>query len=471
MKKVFIFFCSVCFTAQVSAQQFSQYNTGTLFDSFENPSQRSFIPDSSRQFAFNFFIPNFNVNAYLTGNIQPGIKSRLFASPPYYNTSALQIGQGKYNHFNGNLNAYSLMFKMFSSLNGDVEMGFSVQTKMESRGLFSDESLALFSGPLNFPHQTYNDIFNDHYTFQSYHQISFSYREHIDDNIALGIKISGLLGIQYEKIDIAESHIIFDKIHDEAFLAMAGRYYNSFSGHSGYAPSFDNPGAAISIGTSYNTDDNITIQANLKDLGFIHWNNRSSIYNFNNSTTLTNISSAAREDTIYNGIQKIFKHNGIVRSFTSATDSRAEVSVTKSYWLDADNQFKFSPTLLVSKELFYPGFAGAFINHFQYNNFIFSATASYDDMNFFNIGAQAMIKSPNVEFFIGSDRLLNTGKFALASLNYSQINRVGNYSGGNLFLGFSLKFGRIITHSMNSSYIPMGDADKGFFGRLFGNIF
>src|SRR5215216_1626733 len=120
MNKIYILLFFLLISFSVSAQQFSQYNTGTLYDSFENPSVRSFIPDSSRQYAFNFFIPNFNANAYITGNIQQALKNRLFATKPSYEAKALKIGKGKYNHVNANVNAYGLMLKTFTSLNGDV---------------------------------------------------------------------------------------------------------------------------------------------------------------------------------------------------------------------------------------------------------------------------------------------------------------------------------------------------------------
>jgi hypothetical protein len=91
-------------------------------------------------------------------------------------------------------------------------------------------------------------------------------------------------------------------------------------------------------------------------------------------------------------------------------------------------------------------------------------------MKFFNVGTQFMIKSPNVEFFVGTDRLINTGRLALASLqNTTQIMHEGNYSGGDFYLGFTLKFGHVIEHPMNASTIPMGE--KGFLGRLFGRLF
>jgi hypothetical protein len=456
-----------------SAQHVSQYNTETLYDSFENPSQRSFIPDSSRYLASNFLIPNFNINTYLTGNIQPGIKTRLFATTPYYNTQALKIGQSNYSHFNANVNNYWLMLKMFSSLSGDVEMGIAAQTKVEARGYFSDESLGLLAGPITFPASNYINIFNDRYRFQSYHQISFSYRERIDDQVALGFKISALLGVQYQQVDIVQSHINFDKINDKANIGLRGRYYDSFAkdNNNGFGPSLNNPGAAISLGGSYQTDDKINFQVNIKDLGFIHWNRRSNIYDFNGSRVMNKISSASREDTIYNSVQVLLKQNGIRKSFITAIDSRAELSISKGYWLNEAVPIKFIPTFLVSKEIFDRGFTGAWINRLQVNAFNFSLAASYDDMKSFNLGTQIMIKSPNMEFFVGSDRLLNTVKFAAAALNTAEINRVNNYTGGNFFIGFSLKFGRVINHPMNADFIPMGNEGRGFLGRLFGPSF
>src|SRR3569833_2414277 len=97
MKKPPLIFCLLFATSKIFAQAFTQYNTGTLYDSFENPAQRSFIPDSSRQFASNFLFPNIDGNFFLTGNGQQTLKSRYFNN--MYNNSALQIGNGtSFNH-------------------------------------------------------------------------------------------------------------------------------------------------------------------------------------------------------------------------------------------------------------------------------------------------------------------------------------------------------------------------------------
>jgi hypothetical protein len=478
--KLLIIFGILFFSLSVSAQQFSQYNTGTLYDSFENPSQRSFIPDSSRQYAFNFLIPAFNVNTYLSGNGQRIAKRQIFGNNSQYGIDNLQIGQSKYNHFNANINAYAIMFKLFTSFNGDVEIGFSAQIKAEARGLLSDESFALLDGTRNFPNNTYNNIFNDNYRYQAYHQIGFSYRERINKKIALGFKISALLGIQYQQFNITHSQIDFDRTNPNspsALLALTGRYYaNYIPGQRDtrdYLPNLRNPGAAITLGASYITDDRVTIQGNIKDLGFIHWSNRSTTYDFNNSGVIKNFSSSHFADTLYDKVHKILQddNNKTVKPLTTAINGHAELSASKNYWIGYGNLWKYSPTFVASKALFYPDFTAALVNHFNYRG-IFTATltTSYDDMHFFNIGTQLMIKSPNTEFYIGTERLTNTGRLAAAALhNNTQINHVGNYTGGDFYLGFTLKFGRVIEHPMNASIIPMGE--KGFFGRLFGRLF
>jgi hypothetical protein len=479
MNKIFIIFFLILSSLSVSAQQFSQYNTGTLYDSFENPSQRSFIPDSSRGVAFNFFVPNFDANFYLTGNAQRPLKSRAFAQPAFYNTSSLRIGQNALNHFSANANAYAIMVKVFTSLKGNVEMGFSAQARVEGKGLITDESIAFLDGPSNFAQNNYDNIFNNHYQLQMYDQLSYSYREQVDKQLSIGFKLSYISGVQYNKIDVEQSSVQFnrdaiDPSKDNADLYMKGRYYRSYvpgrlDGRD-FLPTLRNPGASISMGATYRTEDGILIQGNIKDLGFIHWNRRSTITDFDNTTTIKGITLEHREDSIYKAAYNLFRGNGVVTAFNTKTDAKAELSVSKSYWLDDEKSFRYFPTLIAQKEMFYAGFTGALVNSVQKNNLIATLTATYDDYKLFNLGAQIMVKSANAEFFIGSERLLNTGRLTLASLNNtSQINRIGSYTGADLFLGFSLKFGRVIEHPMNSSYMPMGE--KGFFGRLFGRIF
>jgi hypothetical protein len=478
MKKVLVVCCFFLITVKVFGQQFSQYNTGTLYDSFENPSQRAFIPDTSRMFAFNFFIPNFSADLFVTGNAQAALKSRIFSN--YYNTADLQIGKGNYNHGDFSANAYSIMFKVFTSLNGDQEIGFFTNTKAEGRGVVSDESLAIFNGGSVFPGNGYNNIFNDNYYYQAYHQIGFTYREQVTKKLAIGIKLSALSGISYKKIVINQSHIAFDKANDQATVYLQGTNYtdglpDGDSNSAKVLPTFLNPGAAISLGASYRDADGFKWQWNVKDLGFIHWNRASTVNHFSGDTLITGLSTPQREKNITTALSHITSFGESGSGFTTNTNGLLEVSVNKDYWLDYDQQFRFSPTLIASKELFYAGFTAALVAPVQYQNYTISLTSSYNDLKLLTFGGQFMVKSTSAEFFIGSEKLYQSASLFRTALRGNTGNQnqfttsPGSYSGADIFLGVSFKFGPTIEHPMNSSTIPNGD--KGFLGRLYDKWF
>lgn len=468
MKRSLLFFCCLLLTSKIFAQQFTQYNTGTLYDSFENPAQRSFIPDSSRQFASNFFFPNIDGNFYITGDAQHTLKDRYFNN--MYDNQALKIGNGtSFNHVNANANAYWLMLKMFTSLDGKEEVGFFVESKALGRGIFTDESIALLNGSTNFPANSYTNVFNSKFTYQSYNEAGFSYREQVTRQFALGFKIASVSGMSYEDINIKQSSINFDAETGNGDLVLRG--VNRKAGFS--TRPFSNPGLSASIGTMYRTHDGFVIQANLKDFGFIHWNKNAEVYNFHGDTTIHNLTSAGREDNVYHAVSSSFTDAGrILHAYNTPLDGTAEVSVNKSFWIDDSRMFRYSPTLIASKELAYTGFTGAMVNPVQYKNYTLSLVTSYDDMRLFNFGGQFMIKSANAEFFIASNRLTQSLTILRAQLKSQHaINSSGNLTGSDFLIGFSLKFGNIIEHPMNASFIPMGDEKKGFLGRIWDSIF
>ena len=475
MKNFLLAVCFLFISVETFGQQFSQYNTGTLYDSFENPAQASFVPDTSRKLAFNFFIPNFNSNLYVTGNGQVPLKSRAFSGT--YENTALTLGERRFSRANANANVYSLMFKVFTSLDGNQEIGISTQTRAEGRGLFSDETLLLLNGTNNFPLDKipYNNILNDSYTAQSYHQISFNYREKVNKNFAFGFKLSALLGIQYQQLQVDQSQITFDKAADAADISLRGRYRISytpgkFTQHD-IIPSFRNPGAAISIGTALRTRDNFNIQFNLKNVGFIHWYKSSTVSDFNTTLTAPDLSTNRREDNLYATVYSIIRSADRKQSFTTPTNGVAEISANKSYWFDYERRFKYSPTLIIQKEVFYNGYTAALVNPFQYDNLVGTLTTSYNNYGILSTGLQFMVKTPNVEFYIGSDRVLQSVSLAgAANKSAAQINKNAAYTGADIFLGFSLKFGNVIEHPLNSSHIPLGDR-PGFITRLWNSIF
>ena len=471
MKKVLLIFCLILVTVKGFSQRFSQYNTGTLYDSFENPSQRAFVPDTSKSYAFNFLIPNFDANFSLTGNAQSTLVSRIFSGQ--FNNAALNLGSGSLNNSIFNANVYALMFKMFTSLNGDSEVGIFAESKLEGRSAFTDETIGLYSGPVAFPNSVYDNVFNDHLNFQIYNAIGLSYREKLTSQFAVGFKLALLMGINYEKLDINESHVNFNNATDAAVISLRGTYRYSkgpgqFDSRS-FLPTTRSPGAQISIGTSYKTEDGITFQGNVKDLGFIHWYSSSTTSNFNNTTTVNGLSglpTKKRGDSLYNTVYRLLSGSPQSGSFTSNTNGRFELSATKLYYLNDDKMFKYMPTLIVSKELFYNGVTGAMVNHFQYKNYHVSVTGSYDNENLFNLGLQLMVKSHNGEFYIGSDRLFQT--VSLATANPATYPN-GSFTGADIFIGFSMKFGPVIEHPLNASVISTGE--KGFLGRLWNRLF
>ncbi len=479
MKKILLICCFFLITVKVFGQQFSQYNTGSLYDSFENPAQRTFIPDTTKNFAFNFFVPNISANFYITGDIQEALRTRAFSG--YYNTANLQTGNNKFNHIDLKANIYSIMFKIFASEKGDQEVGFFANTKAELHGLVSDESIAIFNGALNFPNNTYANVFNDNYFFQAYNQVGFTYREQVTKRFAFGIKISALSGISYNKIQINQSGITFDKPNDQATLFLQGDNYTGGSSSSnttieklGFG--FQNPGAAVSIGTSYLDENGIKWQGNIKDLGFIHWNSNSSIVSFSSDSVITGLSTANRENNILNQAGNISSANARNMGFTSPTNGLLELSANRTYTFDYDKQFNFSPTLIASKELFYPGFTVALVAPLQYDRYIVTMTSSYNDLKLFNLGGQFMIKAVNSEFFIGSERLLPSLHLLSAAIhstgdpNQTQITTVQKpYTGMDFFIGVSWKFGQLIERRLNTSSVP--DGDKGFIGRTWEKLF
>ena len=470
MKKILLISCFLLIAATGFSQQYSLYNTGTLFDSFENPSQRSFIPDTSKKYAFNFFIPNFDGNFFLTGNAQSTLMSRAFSSK--YDNSALQIGTGALNRVNANASVYALMFKMFASLNGYEELGFYLETKSEGRGAFTDESIGLFNGPSAFPNNIYDNVLNNHFYNQIYHNLGFTYREKISNQVAVGLKVGFLMGIDYTKLDIYESHLSFDRLNDAATISLRGKYqYSKGPGNfdkQSFYPTSRSPGLQVSAGLSYTTDENITFQANIKDLGFIHWYSNSTVNNFDNTTTIFGLSSAKRERNIYGSVYNLIKQGYQNTSFNSSTDGRAELSATKMFSINDDNTLKYVPTLIAAKDLFYDGFAGAMVNRFQYKSINGSIMASYDNLNLFNVGLQFMYKPNNMEVFLGSDRLLSTVKFA-GSTGKGSTYTNGSYTGADIYFGFAIKFGPVIEHPLNANTIP--DGNKGFLARLWNRIF
>lgn len=460
-------------SATAAAQRYSQYFTNTLFESFENPAQKVFAPDTTRMFASNFLVPNLTVNAYLTGNSQRAIKQYLFLN--HDQNSGITPTVNQWNHTYANVNTYLFMLKVFTSLNGNQEVGFSEQIKGEGKALFSDATAILLNGGVGFVNGKYTGLFNDKLRYQTYHQLSITYRRALNDQLAFGLKLSELSGIAYNEFVINQSEVTFDQQNKRLFLGLAGGRItnldpNEFSAKT-VLPSFHNPGASISIGVSQQVGHGFRFQYNIKDLGFIRWANSSNYYQFNGIEEVDNLSSSDAGQRIFNAANKIFDTGGSKGSFTTSTDGRFELSATRSFSLGENNYMHYIPVAVASKQIFDNGFTGVLINNIQYRSLTLGVTTAYNEMRQFSLGGQLMIKSPNAEFFIGCEQLL-PGYNLLRSArgNEEAITKELPFSAAGIFMGFSLKFGSDIETHQNASHIPMGE-EGGFLRRLFHGVF
>ena len=186
MKKISLLCLLSILTTVCSAQQYALYNSRTLFDTFENPSQRAFQIDTSRRYAFNFFIPNISVNTTFTGPAQESFR-RLAIDGEV--TSDVPFG-GKDNSLIAHTNNYLFMFRLLKSVEGESEMGFSWQLRNDTHIKATNETFAVFSDLRRFTDPRYTDIFNDKGYNQLYNQFSFTYRESLNKRMGFGAKIS-----------------------------------------------------------------------------------------------------------------------------------------------------------------------------------------------------------------------------------------------------------------------------------------
>lgn len=468
-----LFFCLLLFSTQLSAQQYGLYNTKTLFDGFENPAQKTFVLDSSRKFASNFFLPYFGINAANQGNND---MIRRVLNEGTYSAKDIALGTGKINTIHENANIYLLTFKIFKSYKYQKEIGLSWQMRTDAHVDYTNETLAILDNYKRFvedPANNFKDAFNNDGYAQSYHQFSLSYRENYNKRLAFGVKLSLLSGITYNRLKIINSNFQVNSVEGPIVVSLNGYYKANFLETSELSkrnliPTFKNPGVAASFGTTYTSKKGFFFMANIKDLGVIRWAKSSYTNNFNNlnNPLIITAPNAQSSTQIETQITDIVKKNETHSSFYSLTNAKADFMISQPFTISAPD-FTYTPGLVVSKNLFYKGGDAAFVNKFKYNNLSLSAVPSYNFNNLFLFGLQGMYQTPNFEVFLGSDNLFKTVSQAKGAIQ-QDINIGSGYNGASFYMGVGIKFGNTVEHPQNSSYMPgIGDEETSFFKRLF----
>ncbi|RZL40055.1 MAG: hypothetical protein EOP00_27150 [Pedobacter sp.] len=463
MKKLLLALILTAYFTSSYAQQYALFGTKTIFDAFENPSQKSFTLDSSRRFSSNFFLPYFGVNGANKGDAESVIRRIIIDG--VNDTRALPIGTGEINHFYENTNAYILTLRIFQSYKYQKEMGFSWQIRSDSQIDYTNETLAIFDSYTRFPQQTaLNDILNTKGYQQTYHQFSFTYRENYNKRLAFGLKASILSGIAYNDLDISDSYLRVNPETNSLDIGLAGTYSSNFNNQNKInrntvIPTFRNPGVSVGFGTNYTTKKGLFLMANIKDLGFIWWRHNTSRTTVNTYKTINDI--AFDQDNVNNEITDIFELTEQAKKFTALTNAKADVYLSKSYGF-------YKPALAISKNLFYKGGDIAFVNTFKYNDLTGSITPLYNLNNVFMVGLQGKYQTPNFEVFMGTDNFISTAQTARGVIKNDYTIGGGN-NAASFYMGIGVKFGNVVNHPQFSDVMPGINDNEG--GSFFKNLF
>jgi hypothetical protein len=465
MKKIYcLLFMLLGAIGTLRAQHYGLFNTRSMFDGFENPAMKTFTLDSSSKYASNFFFPNFSINAANKGSAQDVVRRAI--NENRFGTTGLPIGDGIENTAFGNANIYVFTFKVFSHYKYGQELGFAWQIRSDTRVDYTNETLAILDNYERFNSVPYTDVFKTSGYEQSYHQFSVSVRENWDKKLALGIKLSLLSGIAYNELDIDHSYIYADAANDRLDIGLTGRYRGSFIDKSEinkktFVPLFKNPGLAMSIGTTYRSNSGYFIMANVKDLGFIKWNKKAHVANFNTIKSIYASSTNSRAD-VNEQILDIFDETDAQKGFYTPTNAKADFMISRTF-----NFYK--PALIISKNLFHAGGDFAFVNTFKFDKVSATLTPAYNFNDFILFGIQGMYQTPNFEFFLGTD---NLGKSISTARGIKKGDAgIGTgYMGAAVYMGLGVKFGKTVNHPMNLSTMPGVNGErpyKGFFRSLF----
>ncbi|RZK71502.1 MAG: hypothetical protein EOO85_19990 [Pedobacter sp.] len=449
---------------KISAQQFGLFNTNTMFDGFENPAQKTFQLDYSRKYSSNFFLPNFGASGSNKGNND---FFRTMLNEGKYNASGVPLGTNHYNTLTIHSNIYLATLKIFQSYKYQKELGFSWQVRSEGRVDYTNETLAILDSYRRFAQSgltSFDEAFNNKGMAQSYHQFSFSYRENYDKKLAFGAKVSLLSGITYNRLNISRSR--FEQQGSEGDIAVDLQgYYNASFLKGGdlerkdIFPTFKNPGISLTLGTTYTAKSGVTIMANVKDLGVIRWAKGSSVAKFNENTVISPADGLTSKQ-VENKITDLVLNNVTNKAFYALTNAKVDFLISKAFNY-------YTPSLILTKNIFYKGGDVALVNKFSYNDFSVSAIPNYNIDGLMLFGAQGMYKTPNFEVYMGSDNLFKSASQIRGAIARDATVGTG-YNGASFYMGIGIKFGNTVEHPQNSSTMPgINDNESSFFNRLF----
>lgn len=460
MKKIWYLALIIFFPTGVFSQQIALTHSGTQYDAFENPVQTGFTKELSRKYAITIF-PALNAFLNFKGGAETAFKNFAFNRTVAGSTFS-NLGLGNNNHLYLKNSFYLFTYRIYKTVEYSRELGFALQFKQDGKANISNESFAIFDSPKNFNQSSYQNIFNNNAYNQSYWQLSVNYRENYDERWGFGGKFSLLNGATYSKMNITNSSLQINS-SDSFISSFKGNYISSFGTDSltykKFLPNLKNLGLAISGGVSYTSKKGLYLTLNINDLGFIHWNKSTPNYSFDDKITTTNANSVNAANRFSNAFGSVINNNLSNKKLNTLIDTKIVLAASKTF-----NNYK--PVFVFSKSTFRRDGQIGLLNNFKKNAFNFGINSIYDFNTGLNLGSQLLIKSPNAEFYIGTESLFPS--YYLAKGYLMKDENIGkNNPKGTFYMGLNINFGKK-TQSMGSAdEIPgLNDKETGFVVRL-----
>lgn len=460
MKKIGGFLIVFLFPLFLFPQNVSLNHSGTQFDGFENPVQQSFQKDLSRKYAFTL-LPHLSGFINFKGNEETAFKKFLF-SRTFSQTNTANLGQQQTNQLNGAANIYLANYRIFLTRDYNRELGFSLQLRNEGNADLTDETFVILDNYKKFTKSDYENPFNSNAYNQAYWQLGATYRENYNNKWAFGAKASLLNGLVYNKIDVSSSH--FSANPDNSYTAkLTGSYLSSFGfgklDLTRLIPNLKNLGFALSLASSYQTKSGYYFSVNLKDMGFIHWSKNTPNYNFDSEITVTNPNAPNSSSALFDQLRNDVNSSEIKKSFISKIDTKVEFAASKEFGF-------YKPVFVYSKSIFNPQGQFALINNFRRSAFVFSINPIYDLLTKLNLGSQIMVKSPNMEFYMGTEQIFPT--YYLSKSYLTKNDNIGKSNPrASFYVGINVKFGSKVQNIANADDIPgLNDKEVGYVVRL-----
>ncbi len=458
MKKLRFFLILLLYMGHARAQQSSLLHSGTLYDSFENPVQKAFTKEKSNKYAINLLLPSFGGNLKFNGDAETQLKNLIYGNKIEGNGIA---GVNNFNDISAELNMYLLMFKIYHTADYNREIGLSLQIRNEGDFQISNSALVIPSSYKSFRPGIYPDFYNNQFDNQSFYQLGISYRENYNQRWAFGGKLSFLSGVTYTKTNITSSTLEIRE--NDYYASLTGTHVSSYGtdtlGIKTFIPGIKNPGAALSIGSSFTSKKGVYITAHLKDFGFIKWNKSTPTYNFNDDLSVNNL-----KDTTYDGrfrlaYDSLLNRNASSGKYTTYLNSKLEMAASKQFG-------NYKPVVAASYEIFTTNYQLSLLNNYQYRALNFGLNAFYESQSGLNFGGLFMIKSPNTEFYLGTEKLLPTYYITKGYISKDpDIGKSPTYL--NVFFGLTYKFGKKVQSIGQADWVDgLNDEETGFIYRL-----